>query len=264
MIGNPARHSLSPHLHSALFRAHAIDAVYVALEPESLTTLLDLAVDPRFRGFSITAPFKSHAFRAASRKDDVSAATTAANTLLRHGEAWHAYNTDAGAVRATLEDACGSLAGLRVAIVGSGGAALAALVAVMEAGARVTLATRDARAAHDLAARVGCDACPIAELASRDIDVLVNCTPAGSLADPGAMPVAPSVLRAGLVALDAVYRPARTPLLVEAEHRGARAIGGGEWFVRQALAQFRLFTGHEPDPHVARAAFERALAEAEP
>jgi 3-dehydroquinate dehydratase/shikimate dehydrogenase len=264
VVGNPARHSLSPHLHSALFRAHAIDAVYVALELETLTALPLATLDARFRGFSVTAPFKNEAFLAASWKDDASTRTSASNTLVREGAAWHAYNTDAFAVRATLEAACGSLVGLRAAIVGAGGAAMAALVALKEAGARVTLATRDPRRARELAALSNCDACSIAELATRDFELLVNCTPAGSLADPGAMPVAPSALHPGMIVLDAVYRPARTPLLAEAERRGARTIGGGEWFVRQALAQFRLFTGVEPDEHVARAAFERALAEVGP
>ena len=35
-------------------------------------------------------------------------------------------------------------------------------------------------------------------------------------------------------------------------------IPGGEWFVRQAIAQFRLFTKAEPDEELMRKAFEHA------
>ena len=59
--------------------------------------------------------------------------------------------------------------------------------------------------------------------------------------------------------LDAVYRPVRTPLLTEAVRRECTAVPGGEWFVRQAMAQFQLFTGQEPDEQLMRAAFEHAV-----
>ena len=60
--------------------------------------------------------------------------------------------------------------------------------------------------------------------------------------------------------LDAVYRPIRTPLLLAARRRGCTAIPGGEWFVRQARAQFELFTHQEPDDALMRAAFESAVS----
>jgi len=38
-------------------------------------------------------------------------------------------------------------------------------------------------------------------------------------------------------------------------------VPGGEWFVRQAQAQFRVFTGQDADEQLLRAAFANALAE---
>jgi len=44
-----------------------------------------------------------------------------------------------------------------------------------------------------------------------------------------------------------------------ARERGCTVIPGGEWFMRQAIAQFRLFTHGEPDEELMRKAFEHAL-----
>ena len=86
----------------------------------------------------------------------------------------------------------------------------------------------------------------------------------GSLADPGRLALPAEWIRPRTLVLDAVYRPIRTPLLVEAVKRGCTAVPGGEWFVRQARAQFKLFTGHDADEPLMRAAFENALAEDRP
>ena len=67
-------------------------------------------------------------------------------------------------------------------------------------------------------------------------------------------------IRPETLVLDCVYRPIRTPFLIAAKARGCTAIPGGEWFVRQAREQFRLFTRTEPDEDLLRAAFESALA----
>lgn len=42
---------------------------------------------------------------------------------------------------------------------------------------------------------------------------------------------------------DSVYTPRNTRLLREAEEAGAIAVSGVEMFIRQAIAQFNLFTG---------------------
>jgi shikimate 5-dehydrogenase len=50
-------------------------------------------------------------------------------------------------------------------------------------------------------------------------------------------------LRAYELVFDAVYTPRNTRLLQEAAEVGAIVVSGVEMFIRQALGQFRLFTG---------------------
>ena len=126
----------------------------------------------------------------------------------------------------------------RAVVVGASRAAAAAGHALAEAGARVTIAARRAEAAEALAGQLDCGASAV-ELGSGEADarpdVVVHTTPVGT-GGAGAAPVPDAWLRPGCAVLDAVYRPARTPLLRRAEERGALPVMG-EWFLHQALLQ---------------------------
>lgn len=271
VVGRPIAHSWSPRVHGMALKGARLDALYLAFEPESLESFLALAEDENFRGFSITAPFKEAAFRAARSADRASQACGAANTLVRQQHGWRAFNTDVPAIRDTLERAFAlhaskpgrpvALSAAHSLVLGTGGAARAALQALRELGVRATVAGRSEAKARELARTTGVESVAWESIGELAYDVLVHCTPVGSLAQPGELAIPASALRAGTLVLDAVYRPLRTPLLLEAQRRGCTAVPGGEWFVRQAQEQFRLFTGAEPDEALVRAAFEHALAD---
>jgi 3-dehydroquinate dehydratase/shikimate dehydrogenase len=264
VLGRPAVHSLSPRVHGAALRAAGVDAVYVAIEPEDLEVFLGVCRSPAWSGFSVTAPFKGDAFARAGVRDPRSKSAQAANTLVRASDGmWSAHNTDVPALAAVvghaLERGGRGIAGARALVVGTGGSARAALVALK--GAVVTVAGRDAAVRTELAREFRCASVGLDELAGGSWDVIVHCTPAGSHAQPGGMAVDARALREGTVVVDAVYRPVRTPLLIEVERAGAIAVSGAEWFLRQAALQFELFTGRDCDEQAMRAELERALAE---
>lgn len=271
VVGNPVSHSWSPRVHGMALKAAGLDAVYVALEPADFREFLKLCDDENFRGFSVTAPFKEDACEASASRDAGSDATRATNTLIRESRGWRGLNTDVPAIKETLERAFqihGSIPGRPVAlgaaktlVLGTGGAARAAVQAVKESHGQVTVAGRDKAKAEKLASEMSCRALGWDEIAKFAYDVLVHCTPVGSLADPGKLPIPAEWLRGGTLVLDAVYRPLKTPLLAEAVRKGCTAVPGGEWFVRQAQAQFTLFTGQAPDEKLMRAAFTNALQE---
>jgi shikimate 5-dehydrogenase len=173
----------------------------------------------------------------------------AVNTLVRLDGIWHARNTDVFAVREVLRRAFGRMAverplgGLRVLVLGSGGGARAAVEAVSGAGGSAFVAARNAARAAELASELGARSLALDQIAGLTYDGLVHCTPQGSLADPGKLPIDPRLLRPGALVLDAVYRPRETPLVKAARERGCQAYGGAEWFVLQAVQQFALFTG---------------------
>ena len=271
VVGAPIAHSWSPRVHGMALKAAKLDAIYLAFEPEDFATFLSLADDDCFRGFSVTAPFKGDAHREARSRDAVTEQAEAANTLVREADGWRAFNTDAPAIRDTLERAMRShsqvpgrpvaLGAARALVLGTGGAAAAACCALREVSAKLIVAGRNEEDARALAERFGGEGIAWDAVATCEYDILIHCTPAGSLADPETLAVPEEWIQEGSLVLDGVYRPVKTPLLAKAVEKGCTAVPGGEWFVRQAAQQYRLFTSQEPDDELLRAAFRHALDE---
>ncbi len=159
-----------------------------------------------------------------------------------------------GALRGSTTDGLGvtaplkkliDLKGKSVVILGAGGAARAAALALRGKGARVTILARDEAKAAAVGRSVGCAHAPLAELSSRAWDVLVNATPVGSASAPEETPVPAELHRKGSIVFDMVYDPLETRLLREAKAAGCAIVGGLEMLLAQAVAQFETWTGLE-------------------
>lgn len=271
IIGRPVGHSWSPLLHNMAFKAAHLDAIYLAFEPAELESFLQLADDENFRGFSVTAPFKQDALRLAKSAEHSAQVAGAANTLVRDADGWLASNSDVSALRDVISASLEAhrsrglhtpaIAQARVLVLGAGGAARAAAQATRELGALLTISARRDEAAKALADSFHGEHLPWNEVAGANYHILIHCTPAGSLAVPGELPFPVDTLPTERIVIDANYRPLRTPLLMAAMERGNTPVPGGEWFVRQAMEQFRRFTHHDPDEALMRATFEHAYGE---
>src|SRR5215218_10202875 len=150
VLGRPVSHSLSPVLHRAAYAALGLtDWTYDALDlgAEDLPVLV-AGLGEEWRGFSVTMPCKQAAAAVADDAGPLVRLLGAANTLLRTGSGWRAENTDVTGVGMALQ-----LAGVdsveEAAVVGAGGTASAAAVALASLGATsVEVVVRDpARAA---------------------------------------------------------------------------------------------------------------------
>jgi 3-dehydroquinate dehydratase/shikimate dehydrogenase len=91
-------------------------------------------------------------------------------------------------------------------------------------------------------------------------DILVNCTSVGMHPNVDDSPMHHSFLKPGLVVMDIVYTPETTLLVREARSRGCHVVTGVDMFVRQAAAQYRLFTGQEASLEYMRTVLRRALS----
>ena len=264
LVGDPIVHSLSPAIFNAAFRDFDTELAYVPIPGSDLESSLELATSAGFRGLSVTMPFKEEAARACTELDPLAALIGAVNTLVAEADGWHGFNTDASAVVEALSASI-DLAGAEVAVVGAGGAARAAVAAIAEAGGRVTVTGRTAGRAEVVAALAAAQAAPVDRLKEARFDVVINATPVGmeGTATQGETPFPPDWLGGTEVVFDMVYRPRRTALLAAAEQRGCTTIDGLEMFVRQAAAQYRLWTGDGSDAPLAviRATAERVLSE---
>jgi shikimate dehydrogenase len=260
IIGSPVRHSLSPAIHNAAFRALDLDWVYVALEVDpregeeavAAMRILGLA------GLSVTMPHKETVVAAVDRVTPVVAELGAANTIYWDGDAVVADNTDGpGFLDALRIDEGFDPRGCHCVVIGAGGAARALVLALAgaEAGA-ITIVNRTRSRAETAAALAPGVASVGSDADVRDVDLVVNATPLG-MAGEGPV-VAGEFLHAGQLVIDLVYHPPVTPLVAVARDRGAAAVNGVGMLIHQAAHQFRRWTGEEPPLEVMSAA---ALAE---
>lgn len=262
LMGLPAAHSISPHIHNAAFAAAAVDAVYIAFEVRDAAAFIRRMVHPRtreidwmLRGLSVTAPHKSAVMPQLDCIEPAAKAIGAVNTIVVQNHELHGYNTDAEAFIKALRRRFAPLDGCRCAIIGAGGAARAVLWALRREGARVRLFTRSLETAKPLAERFQIDCQALEKARFNGFDVVINTTPLGSRGrDENETPAVADQLRGVRLVYDLVYNPAETRLMREAGAAGCETIGGLEMLLAQAAAQFKLWTGQEPNVEVMEAA----------
>jgi 3-dehydroquinate dehydratase / shikimate dehydrogenase len=259
IVGNPVAHSLSPRIHNAAYRALGIPALYLPFYAESFGdfwlevveggVLEELGLP--LHGLSVTAPYKEAALAVAGAESPLTSRIGAANTLVLNQGVWEAESTDPDGVVLPLVERGIAVAGLAAAVIGAGGAGRSAAVGLARAGARVTLANRDAERGRRAAADLRLPFLPLADLDPRDFELLVNATSLGRGAGEP-LPFPAAALGPGRIVIDLVYRERPTPLLAAAAARGAVAIDGREVLLSQALGQFRMMTGREMPVALAR------------
>jgi 3-dehydroquinate dehydratase/shikimate dehydrogenase len=254
IAGAPLSHSASPAMHNAAFQAAGLDAIFVPVETAGAGELRELADALAIEGLAVTAPLKTQVM-AWSDPDEDCRAIGAANTLKRAASGvWEARNFDAPAFAEPLQTVLRDPRGLRVIVVGAGGAARAAVSALTKLGARVEVSARNTAKATALADAFGASvtAFPPAGRAA----LVVNATPVGTGTNPEPSPISAGTVNID-VAYDLVYNPEHTAFLTEARSAGAQTIGGLAMLVAQARRQFEWWTGQT----VPESVFEHAARE---
>ena len=246
VAGNPIGHSLSPLMQNTAFRRENVNAVLLPLKVRVLADLLTLVRDLPMSGVAVTMPLKQEVLPYLANMDPLTARIGACNTLRTGADGkLYGFNTDVAGVVRPLEKRLG-LKGARIAVLGAGGAARAAVFGLVDQGAEVFVVNRTHEAAVVLAREAKAKALKHEVFARAHFDVLINSTPCGMAGSKQALPIAESELNAGLV-FDMVYNPLETPLLKLARARGIATISGLEMFVQQGARQFEIWTG-KPAP----------------
>ena len=137
-------------------------------------------------------------------------------------------------------------------MIGAGGVARAVIAGVMDAGAKVTIYNRTLHRAQALAREFKCRAEALDQVAQTDAEILINCTSIGMSPQTDACPVPDGVIREGMTVFDTIYNPLETVLLQRAKAAVARTVSGAEMFIRQAMAQYKIFIGREPEEELMR------------
>ncbi len=253
VLGWPVAHSLSPRLHGFWLQEQGLDGSYLGLPvpPDRFETAVRGLSAAGFRGANVTVPHKLAALELADETDAAARAIGAVNTLV--------FQAD-GRILGRNTDAHGFMANLRqggvdpevgpALVIGAGGAARAAVHALLDAGCpRLYLTNRTRATAEALAEGMVDDRITVLPLncleqLPDDIVLLVNTTSLG-MAGKGVLEVDLSGLPPGACIHDIVYVPLETPLLRSARERGLRTVDGLGMLLHQAVPAFRAFFGRD-------------------
>ena len=257
VLGHPVSHSRSPAIQNAALGALELeDWEYTAIEvaPEVFELKVREMARGDFAGANVTVPHKRAALALADAASEASQQIGAANTLVFAEERIEAHNTDADGLLAALPDPPRDR---RALVLGAGGAARAALWALLWEGARVEVWNRTPERAAAICAELGGE--PVAEPVQDEYDLIVNTSAAGlGGEDPFAhLPLRPDRFAEPQIVVDMVYGERRSPLLVAAEDAGAATVDGLEILVQQGARSLEIWTGCEPDLDVMRRAAAR-------
>lgn len=254
VLGHPVSHSRSPAMQNAALRALGLgDWKYQAIDaaPEAFEMTVRELASLDYAGVNVTVPHKEAALALADEASEASGQIGAANTLVFAEGGIEAHNTDADGLLAALPD---SPRGRRALLLGAGGAARAALWALLWEGATVEVWNRTAERAEAICAELG--GTPVAEPDQAEYDLIVNTSAAGLEGeDPFEhLPLARDRFADSQTVVDMVYGERRSPLLVAAEEAGAAAVDGLEILVQQGARSLEIWTGRRPDLDVMREA----------
>lgn len=244
LLGDPVAHSLSPKIHARAFQLLGVDAVYAPCQvrpadlPAAFAGLRALSV----AGFNVTVPHKAEAARLCDSVSKQAGGYNAVNCVARANDGQLVgHNTDAPGLLRALRPV--NLDGARVAIVGAGGSAHAAALALADRASSIAIVNRTQARAEELAALVrarGCkaEAAEISAIASAS--VVVQCTSVGL--GTSALPFDPALLARDATLVDLVYAPqGPTALVLRARELSVRAIDGLEVLVHQAIASLEIW-----------------------
>jgi shikimate dehydrogenase len=277
LLGHPLDHSLSPAMHNAAFGKLGLDLVYLALPVPAaqLHGALTGFRAWRLPGANVTIPHKEAVLPLLDGLCPNAQRAQAVNTLFWQDDQLFGDNTDVTGIMTELLALRPDWHGATALLIGSGGAARAAAVALGDLGFRqVGLLARNLGAGVAVTAAMqglfadcqwSCHTTATQMLMDlvAQADLVINATPIGMAGQATGMPLERrllDLLGRQAVIYDMVYNPSRTVLVEMAEARGLTAQSGIGMLVQQGAAAFQRWTGLEAPVAVMQKALVQAIA----
>lgn len=273
LIGFPVAHSRSPQMHNAAFREIGYGSEYALWEtpPGTLEKRLDSLRAPGMLGANVTIPYKEDVVPLLDECDALAARIGAVNTIVNRGGRLVGYNTDApGMIRALAECPGSSFhsRGKEAVILGTGGAARAAAVALLDEGAqpvcilgrdmaRVGALLRHLRPFGRLSLDKGIlDGALIdsaeAKAYLHNAQLVVNATSVGLRSNDDSRLIDVNLLPVGSLVMDMIFNAGITPFLQAAQAHGCFVMDGLLMLLYQGTLAFELWTGNDAPVEVMR------------
>jgi shikimate dehydrogenase len=253
VVGDPISHSRSPEIHTAAMSALGIDGTFDRIEvPDGeFDDVVEALRVGSLDGVNVTMPHKTRAYEVVDVRSETAERTGSVNTIVSTPQGLVGHNTDVAGASFAVES-LGLPLDSPVLILGAGGAARAAVVAVADLGGTrtITVSARDPERAAATMRRTATTGHVVAWGTAVPGAIVVNATPIGMRGEQ--LPT--GVVEASMGLVDMTYGDRPSPAIVGARDRGVPVSDGVTMLVGQARAAFVLFLGVEPPIGVMEAA----------
>lgn len=275
VIGHPIKHSYSPLMHNIAFELAGLNFIYLPFDvpPALLKDAMKGMAALGIKGFNVTLPLKEKILPLLKDVSEEANIVGAVNTVINEDGTLRGYNTDVLGVVETLNPFKEELAGAKVSVIGSGGAArsvIYALIRTLKVG-QINIINRTEQTAESLKEYFSVKMLfnnfkafhlvppDLVEL-FRDSKLIVNTTSMGMYpgVDDSATTIKDSFMP-GQIVFDVVYNPVKTKLLKLAEQQGATIITGLKMFVEQGAKAYEMWTGEQMEKEKVYRAIESYL-----
>ena len=251
ITGFPLVATSSPKIHNTIFGENEMNAVYVPFKAEKAEEAFEFANTMGVCGFSVTVPHKETIIPLLDSVDKGVQEMGACNTVVREDGKWLGFNTDCIGFELAIKEFTGrdSLSGMKVSVIGAGGAAKAIVYALKNLGADACIFNRTSVKARKLAEKVGFNYSGlgsdcIMKLQSYS-DLIVQTTSKGmnSTDEPNETndPIWFYDFTGNELLYDIVYEPNVTPVMKRAAAAGCRVANGLSMLRYQGEEQARIF-----------------------
>jgi 3-dehydroquinate dehydratase/shikimate dehydrogenase len=247
ITGWPLRETSNPVIHNSWYRLYGMNALYIPVRAQSVEEASRFAQEVGMEGLGIDSPFKEEVMHTLPQVSATAGEVGACNTIIRCGASWCGFNTEPYAFKRALLDFVGgkTLFRRKVAIIGTGGTALAVASIVRQLHGKACIFNRTVSKARQIAefynfryAQLGPESIDLLEDYS---DIIVQTTTVGT--DGESNPIDYYEFQGHENVFELIYYPAKTPLMRIAEKAGCRVQNGRMMLEYQAEKQFALFTG---------------------
>ena len=246
-------------MHNTGYKELGLEFVYVPLKvtPKNLKNAINGVRGLGIRGCGVSMPHKVRVIEFLDRLDEKAGKIGAVNTIVNENGKLAGYNTDYYAILAAL-NGIDSKGGREAVVIGAGGAARAAILALKDSGwANVSVLNRTDKKAKDLADEFDVHFIKWKDLGKIKGMVLVNATPIGMKQVKSSLVAGKKILTHFSAVIDLVTDQLETSLIKEGKELGLIAVPGYRIALLQAAKQFELYTGH----HAPLEVMERKLME---
>tara|TARA_Y100001968_G_scaffold333414_1_gene396112 strand:- start:3065 stop:3925 length:861 start_codon:yes stop_codon:yes gene_type:complete len=276
LIGNPVNHSLSPIMQNAAIKHLGLDLVYLAFpcKDEDVITTINSLKKINCKGLNITIPFKEKVFHLCNEISPVAKKIKAINTLkLNEKNEWDGTNTDVAGFKHPLKKY--KLKDKKGIVLGSGGAARAAIQGLLELGlSEINIITRNnyslQKILDDFSRASNIKGSINNNIKNYDLiensDLIINSTPVGMKKIFNENDVLPfgkdfwRSLNSDTIIYDLIYNPRPTEFLKLGLKRNCITIDGLEMLVAQGARSLSYWTnGLEVPMEVMKEALKDSL-----